>query len=297
MVKRAYVELKNFRPDTKRLLGTIIAIVTEYQEQGYRMTLRQLYYQLVSRDVIPNKQKEYARLSSLLTDARMMGLIDWDFIEDRIRVPKIHADFADIPELIQAALASYRRDRWSDQNKYVEVWVEKDALSGVLAPVTDEYHVRLLVNRGYSSVTAMHDASKRFKYAENQGKECHLLYLGDHDPSGEDMVRDIRHRLDVFGCDVQVEKIALTMEQIQQYNPPPNPAKMSDSRAQAYVAEHGDESWELDALPPNVLDKLLRDNLNRHIDMEKYQAMIALEAKEKEKLEAIADGFDAAGDF
>lgn len=290
-MKQAYLEPKRMNTRNKLLLENITRIVEKYQSEGYKMTLRQLYYQLVATDILPNQQKEYAHLSRLLTEARMTGLVDWDFIEDRIRIPKMPSEFEGIPDLIEAAIASYRKERWIDQDNYVEVWVEKDALSGVLSPVTREYHVRLLVNRGYSSASAMHDAALRIRAATENGKTCTVIYLGDHDPSGEDMVRDIKDRLTTFGCDVTINKIALTMDQIRQYNPPPNPAKLSDPRSGNYIAEHGDQSWELDALPPNVLDQLLRDTLEEFIDRDAYDDIVEQEDKDKSALRRFANKF------
>lgn len=219
----------------------------------------------------------------------MTGLVDWDIIEDRIRIPKFVNEFADLADGIDTLHNAYRLNRWEGQDKYVETWVEKDALSGVLQPITSEYHVRLLVNRGYSSISAMHDAALRFRREEAMGKDCVVLYFGDHDPSGEDMVRDIDSRLDEFGCSVEVQKIALTMEQIQQYNPPPNPAKMSDPRANDYVAKHGDESWELDALPPKVLNDLVTKAIEGQLDRALYDEMIEREDEDKKRLNGFMD--------
>ena len=227
-MKQAYLEPKRWTTKKQKVYNKIVEIVEEFQEQGYRMTLRQLYYQLVSRDVIPNLQPEYAKLSTLLTEARMYGFIDWDFIEDRIRIPKKHSEWDDIPDVVNSAINSYRRNRWQDQENYLEVWVEKDALSGVLEPITEKYHVHLMVNRGYSSASAMHDASIRFRNQESNEKKTFILYLGDHDPSGMDMVRDIQSRMNIFDSTVDVKRIALNMDQIEEFNPPPNPAKMSD---------------------------------------------------------------------
>lgn len=283
-MKAAYIQEPRWTQRTRELLTKIVEIVEDYQSQGYRMTLRQLYYQLVSKDIIPNQQKEYAKLSRILTEARMAGLVDWDFIEDRIRVPKFVNEFDDIDDAMNTITSVYRLQRWNDQENYVEVWVEKDALSGVLEPITEEYHVRLLVNRGYSSASAMHDSALRIRNATKQGKTCTILYFGDHDPSGEDMVRDIEDRLQGFGCDLTIKKVALTMKQIERYNPPPNPAKMSDPRATEYVNKHGDESWELDALPPNVLVSLVRSELNKLIDMERYKEIIEQENQDKAKM-------------
>lgn len=237
-----------FSSKNRILLEKCQVILKEYEEKGIKVTLRQLYYQMVSRGFIPNSDKEYHKLGGLLTDARYGGFIDWDSIEDRIRVPHRHSQFEDIPDLIEAAKQSYRLDRWANQDYYVELFTEKDALSSVLSPIADHWHVFFNVNRGYSSATALYDASKRF--LNEPEKKGILLYLGDHDPSGLDMIRDIQDRLNEFGCTVDVIPIALTMEQIKQYNPPPNPAKITDKRAKEYIRQFGGMSWEVDALPP-----------------------------------------------
>lgn len=283
-MKQQYLEAKNWSYKKQQVFEKIKEIVEEFQSQGYRMTLRQLYYQLVSRDIIANSQKEYAKLSTLLTDARMYGLIDWDFIEDRIRVPKINSEWNSIESIVDSAINSYRRPRWAGQDNYVEVWVEKDALSGVLLPITQKYHVNLMVNRGYSSASAMHDASIRFRKQEKKRKNTFILYLGDHDPSGMDMVRDIQDRMEIFQSEVQVKRIALNMEQIESFNPPPNPAKITDPRAKKYIEEFGETSWELDALSPKDLNNLLDRKIQELLDIEMYNAICRQEEKEKEEL-------------
>lgn len=289
MAKKAFREELHLGKKNQRQLGTINEIIEEYAEQGYKLTLRQLYYQLVSRDIIPNQQKEYAKLSGLLVKGRMAGVVDWDAIEDRIRVPQIPSAW-DSPEgIIRSAIQSYRRNRQEGQDVYIEVWVEKDALSGVLKRITEEYHLNLMVNRGYSSCTAMHDSFERLEEAEDDGKETHILYLGDHDPSGLDMVRDVRDRLEEFGVNPVVTQIGLTMNQIKEFNPPPNPAKITDPRAQWYLAEYGNTSWEVDALTPNVLHSLLRENIEELIDMDLYNESLIQEEKDKEKLKKLAN--------
>ncbi len=289
-MKLAFRSPKAMRAYSKALLTQILLVVENYQSQGYRLTLRQLYYQLVVQNIFANLQKNYAKLSQLLGEARMTGLCDWDVIEDRIRVPKFPNEWGGIPDAMDTLIDVYRRKRWADQKEYVEVWVEKDALSGVLLPITNEYHVHLLVNRGYSSISAMHDSAIRFRRAERDGKKCHLLYIGDLDPSGEDMVRDIDTRLKEFFAVVTVEKIALNRDQVDAYQLPPNPAKLSDPRAKNYITENGAESWEVDALPPNVLDALLRSKLDEHIDMKLYEEVIALEEVDKEEMKKFASG-------
>lgn len=291
MAKIAYVKGVRWRNKTLELLNKITSIVEDYENQGYRMTLRQLYYQLVSADILPNTQREYQHLSRLLNEARHAGLIDWNFIEDRVRTPRRMSHWNNIPDLVNSAVSSYRRDRWIDQKKFVEVWVEKDALSGVLSPITEKYHVTLMVNRGYSSATAMHDAAIRLRLEENSGKKVTILYIGDHDPSGEDMVRDIRGRLKIFKCNAIIKKIALTMTQIKKYEPPPNPAKMSDPRAKGYVNIHGKSSWEVDALRPDVLNKLLTSEIKKLLDQKKFDKIIELENEEIENLQRINKGY------
>ena len=289
-MKMAFREPPKWKDETRLLLGKIVAIVEKYRKAGYRMTLRQLYYQLVAAVVFANQQRNYARLSDLLGQARMCGVVDWDFIEDRIRAPRFPNEFEGMADGIDTLTNAYRLDRWAGQRRYVEVWVEKDALSGVLAPVTTELHVRLMVNRGYSSITAMHDASVRFRRAEQLGKECHVLYFGDHDPSGEDMVRDVDDRLRELWAQVEVRKVALTMDQVREHALPPNPAKMSDSRAAAYVEEHGDESWELDALPPDVLDGLVREFIGGLLDRDLFDEIVGIEGEHKAELGELKGG-------
>lgn len=270
----------NFKADSLERIVQCNAIVDEYEDQGLRLTLRQLYYQLVSRDVIPNVERSYKNLSSLVTDARMAGLMDWNAIEDRVRVPRVQQDFENLADLVEVAVNTYRLPRWKGQENYVELWVEKDALAGVLRPIATKYHITLMVNRGYSSASAMYESAQRFN-DKAEGRQQHLLYLGDLDPSGEDMVRDIASRLQIFGADVTVEKIALTMNQVKKYKPPPNPAKTTDPRAADYIAKFGGSSWEVDALSPPVLTQLISNALDGLVDQEMMNEIITREEKDK----------------
>ncbi|NDQ57280.1 MAG: hypothetical protein GZ088_09430 [Acidipila sp.] len=291
-MKKAFKEI-NFKPASHALLVQCSSIIAEFQAQGLLMTLRQLYYQLVSRDIIPNIPRSYKNLGSLVSDGRLAGILDWSAIEDRGRQPILCSEFTGLEQLVDAACHSYRLPRWADQENYVELWVEKDALSGVLRPLASRYHVTMMVNKGYSSQSAMHESANRFIENCEGGKKPILLYLGDLDPSGEDMVRDIEARLKLFGVnsddgvvnyDIDVRKIALTPEQVEQYNPPPNPAKMTDTRAAAYVAEHGSSSWEVDALPPNVLNQLIIEAVEELVDLDMYEAVKAKEELGKDEL-------------
>jgi hypothetical protein len=273
---------KKFKEESLARIATANQIITQYDDLGLRLTLRQLYYQFVAHHGLPNNERSYQNLGKLISEARLAGLVDWEAIEDRGRQPDVPGQWSSIDVLVDAAVRQFRLPRWSDQENYVELWVEKQALAGVLEPIADERHITLMVNKGYSSQSAMYVSARRFIRAGD--KNCVLLYLGDHDPSGEDMVRDIDERLRLFGATVDVRKIALTMAQVEEYDPPPNPAKMSDSRATAYVEKHGDSSWEVDALDPDTLANLIRDELDNLVDTEVMDRVVAREEEQKDML-------------
>lgn len=260
------------------MLERINSILEEYRNDGYVLTLRQLYYQLVSKDIIPNNDREYAKLSNILKKGRMAGIVDWSAIEDRVRVPKLPYWVRDVQHAIQDTIEQYRVDRMQGQQRNIEIWVEKDALSNVLFRVTSKYHIRLMVNRGYSSISAMYDAHRRLRSGDV------ILYFGDHDPSGKDMVRDIRERMEEFGREVDVRPVALTMEQIRRFNPPPNPAKITDPRAKWYIREYGRTSWELDALPPRELIRLAKEAVEELIDLDLNNRCLDREQRDIEEL-------------
>jgi hypothetical protein len=286
-MKETFVE-KAFGEKRRKTIETANRIIAEYQAAGYRLTLRQLYYQFVSKDLIPNSERSYKNLGTAISDGRLAGLIDWDAIEDRVRVPKVPNEFEDVEDLVRAAISSYRLPRWNGQKNYVELWIEKDALAGVLQPLASQHHVTLMVNRGYSSQSAMYESAQRFIQAGRKHNNRHLLYLGDHDPSGEDMVRDVADRLSMFGATVNVEKLALTRDQVDQYDPPPNPAKTTDSRASDYVAKHGNSSWEVDALPPEVLSQVINDAIGALVDQSKMDKIKKREELDKKALKTAA---------
>lgn len=278
----------NFKPETLETIVRANAIIAEYTNAGYRMTLRQLYYQFVSRDFIQNTERSYKKLAKTISDARLVGLVDWNAIEDRGRVVDMPFHWANPQQMLdrcKSLAEEYTLDKWRNQPSYVELWVEKQALAGVLEPLAQEFHVPLMVNKGYSSQSAMYEASLRFRRQQGTKNALKLFYLGDHDPSGEDMVRDITDRLAMFRVrELSVQKLALTMEQIQEHEPPPNPAKMSDPRADAYVAAHGDESWEVDALPPNVLGDIIRAAFEEVTDTDLLTELNEQEETERDAL-------------
>jgi hypothetical protein len=274
-------------------LTEVNRIIESYQRQGYTLTLRQLYYQLVSKAIIPNKLAEYSKLSTLLKEGRMAGSVDWDAIEDRLRQPSKPPEWESPADIIAACIKQYRVPRMKGQANYLEVWVEKDALSGVLKRVTSEYGIPIVVNRGYSSVTAMYDAHQRFSLADSEGAdEIRVIYIGDFDPSGQDMIRDITDRIEEFNngdYSFEILPVALTLDQINAYSPPPNPAKITDPRADKYIAKYGPTSWEVDALPPEVLNSILTNVIDALIDREVYDDVIATEEGHIKKLKKVKE--------
>jgi hypothetical protein len=244
------------------LIEIVNGIVEEYGAQGYDLTLRQVYYQCVSRDLIPNDEKSYDKLGRIVGDARMAGLIDWRAIVDRTRTLRGNSHWGTPSDIMLSAAKSFAVDKWAKeygQDFRPEVWVEKDALVGVVGRVCEELDVSYFSCRGYTSLSEMWAASQRLLGYRRQGQTPFVIHLGDHDPSGIDMSRDITDRLELFTRrGLQFERIALNTDQVRRYNPPPNPAKLSDSRATGYIARFGKESWELDALNPDVIADLIR---------------------------------------
>lgn len=274
---------KQFRKKSLERIQQINAIINEYMESGYSLTIRQVYYQLVSRDIIPNKQSEYGKISALVTDARRAGLIDWNAIEDRTRYIRRRNHYASPGEAVRDSAYMYGTDLWSDQEHYVEVWVEKDALIGIVQQAAARYDVTSFSCRGYTSDSAIYSAAQRIRAQIDAGKKPVILHLGDHDCSGVDMSRDILERLELFARKpgmIDLHRIALNMDQIQTFKPPVNPAKESDSRYAAYVSRYGVNSWELDALPPEVLTQIIEDNILKHMNVYRF-----IDAKRKEEAE------------
>ncbi len=288
-MKRAFRTSAGISNTNLEKLELVNEVIDEFSKQGYKLTLRQLYYQLVTKLIIPNEVAEYDKLGNLLVKGRMAGLVDWDAIEDRLRVPYIPYWVEGVNDALEDTINHYRLNRQKGQDVYIELWVEKDALSAILKRITQRYHIRLMVNRGYSSCTAMHDAYKRIRYHEELGEKAVILYLGDHDPSGLDMVRDINTRLNEFGVHPEVRQIGLTMEQIKKYNPPPNPAKIKDPRAKDYIAEYGEISWEVDALTPRILDELIETEVEGIIDIDLFDKMRVQEEMDKDVISSLIE--------
>ncbi|MDD3040415.1 hypothetical protein [Bacteroides sp.] len=244
---------------------------------GYDLTLRQVYYQLVARDVIPNNERSYKNLGNLVSDGRIAGLIDWEAIIDRTRNIRRNSHWDSPSEIIEIASQQFAYDKWAEQYNYVEVWVEKDALIGVVGQICERLDVPYFSCRGYVSQSEMWAAARRLQqYGIN--KDIIIIHLGDHDPSGKDMSRDIVDRLSLFDIYPEFQRIALNIDQIELYDPPPNPTKLTDSRCHAYIREYGYECWELDALKPEIIEELIRKTVMEYCDPHLFEM-----AKQRER--------------
>lgn len=303
MPKITYQDI-NLAQKSLDLIATCNQIIAEYTAAGYILTLRQLYYQCVSRDIIPNKQSEYKRLGSIVNDGRLAGLIDWSALEDRTRNVKSVGHWDSPESIIDAVASQYAIDKWSDQAERPEVWIEKDALVGVVERICNELDVSYFSCRGYTSQSEMWSASQRFIKNARRRQVTHVIHLGDHDPSGIDMSRDIEDRIRMFmahhgyGSEwFEFTRIALNRDQIDLYNPPPNPAKSTDSRFQGYMDIHGDESWELDALEPQVLSDLIRESVDEIRDDSFYDERVREENEQKSQLEEVSQRWGEVIEF
>jgi hypothetical protein len=291
-MKEAFIS-KRFNQSSINIIDNANYILAEYKAQGYVLTLRQLYYQFVSRDLIKNTMKEYKRIGSVINDARLAGLIDWSMLEDRTRNLLNVEDFDNSIDFLGRVVERYAEPLWSDQPYYCEVWVEKDALVGVIERPCNDLRVPFFACRGYASQSELYSAGKRLGRKLKQGKRVVIFHLGDHDPSGIDMSRDNDDRLNMFaGGIVDVRRLALNEDQIEEYGPPPNPAKMTDSRAEKYVEKFGDESWELDALDPSVIEGIIRLNVEGIIDKPRMEAAAEIERNNRNDLRTLINNYN-----
>jgi hypothetical protein len=287
---------KRFNEKRRKLIAQANDILSEYSSAGYDITLRQLYYQFVARGFIENTQKSYKRLGSCIDEARLAGLIDWYSIVDRTRNLQGRSSWDSPSEIVRSCYDSFHFDRWENQDYRVEVWCEKEALIGIFQRVCRKYDVDYFACRGYVSQSEMWRAAQRLISYRRGDQKTMILHFGDHDPSGIDMTRDIKDRMRMFGAKVKVDRLALNMDQVEEYNPPENPAKMTDSRFDGYVSEFGDSSWELDALPPEKLAALVAKAINKFRDLDKWKQVIDREQDARSQLKVLSDNWDEIGE-
>ena len=296
MARTAY-ESWNPTGTSLNLIEIANQICADYRAQGYDLTLRQLFYQFVARDHIANNQRNYKMLGTVIDKARRAGLLDWRYIVDRTRYLAGNQTYDDPAAIIESVVDKFYIDLWETQDTRVEVWVEKEALAGVIERAAKARGCNYFSCRGYVSQSEMHAAAMRHRYWENEGQDMVVVHLGDHDPSGIDMTRDIRDRLRLFGASTTVKRIALNYDQIEQYSPPPNPAKLTDSRAEGYIERFGDESWELDALDPATLNALITEEIDTYIHRPTFQLRQDEQSEGRDKLRMVSSLWDEVSDF
>lgn len=291
-MKEAYINGK-FMQRQMELIAICDGIIEDYVSQGYMLTVRQIYYQLVAKNVIENSVKSYDNIQSMLNKARLCGLLDWDAIEDRTREIMERASWSSGGQILGIVAKQYHEDIWDNQPNRVFAVVEKEALAGVLDRVCKMWSVPLLPARGYPSATTLRELAKERILGSEQN--IIVLHLGDHDPSGIDMSRDLQDRLELFsrGQPIEFRRIALNMDQVLEQNPPPNPAKPSDARYQKYVEEFGvDESWELDALTPKFITDLVDDEVQSFIDADLWSERSERIEEVRTRLQVMAETFN-----
>lgn len=296
-MKERFIQ-KKWRKSSLTLIDTANEIITEYQGQGFTLTLRQLYYQFVARGKLENSQQNYKSLGGIVSDGRLAGLIDWDAIEDRTRSLEKQPSWDDPADIVSAVANQYREDLWDSQPYYPEVWIEKEALVGVIVPVCQRWRVPYFACRGYASQSAQYGASKRMLRARERQAIPIIFHLGDHDPSGIDMTRENGAKVELLtGEEVKVVRLALNMDQVKLYNPPPNPAKEKDARFAGYAARYGKKSWELDALDPPVIDALIEKAIKGILDPKRWDTAKKTETKNKLLLGAVSDRWEDVAEF
>jgi hypothetical protein len=268
------------------------AILETFEDTGKPVTVRQMFYLLTVRGAVEKEESGYRKAQRQLLALRRAGLVPYNWIADNTRWMRKPTTYAGLGDFFDRAAAYYRQDLWVRSDVYVEVWCEKDALAGVLMPVTREYDVPLMVARGYSSETFAYNAAEAMG---ETGKPCYVYYTGDFDPSGWQIARTLEGCLLGFGAPVVFERLAVNPEQIQTWALPTRPSKISDTRCKAFFAEFGDgtESVELDAIHPDLLRGLVRDAIEQHIDHGQLEALRREEGAARETLQELAQaGFD-----
>jgi hypothetical protein len=295
MAKRKFID-KRFGDAALHTIAQANTLLRDYASKGYTMTLRQLHYQFVAKGLpdlegsaYTNTKQSYKRLGDIMSNARLAGLVDWNHMEDRLRELERSPRWDSPSQIIRAVSQQYQQDLWEGHDVRPEVWIEKDALAGVIEPVCRELRVDYFACRGYVSQSAQFEASERFRRYRASGQEPVVFHLGDHDPSGLDMTRENEAKFALLtGERVKVVRLALNFAQVEQYNPPPNFAKTTDSRAADYISRFGEESWELDALDPDVIADLITDAIDPLKDAELWVRNKAAEEDRQAEIESVS---------
>lgn len=268
----------------KAEMDAVRKVIYDVVAENCPMTVRQVFYQLVTHGVIDKTEGEYnSTVVRLLTEMRLNSDILWSWIADNTRWMRKTKTYSSLEQALRQTAAFYRRSVWENQDAYVEVWLEKEALAGVVVGVTGEWDVPLMVTRGYPSITYLHTAAETI---EAEGKPAYLYYFGDYDPSGLDISRNVEERLRQFTpkAEIHFHRVAVTPEQITEWGLPTRPTKSSDTRSRSFQGD----SVEVDAIPPDQLRELVRDCIEQHIDRDLFLVLRIAEENERELLTKMA---------
>jgi len=274
-------------PFNRKSQPIVDAIGEIFERLGHPLTVRQVYYQLATRELVPLSQKGYSQAQKLLLKVRELDIVPWGHFADRTRERIKPSQWDDVADFANAVAGSYRKDLWQSQEDHVEFWLEKDALSGFVSDVLDGWGVPLYVVRGFSSATFVWEAAQTLQKID---KPKYIYYLGDHDPSGMSIEKSVMRRLDSFGADFTFERLAINLDDIKTFDLRPLQAKDSDPRYKSYVREHGEGTIELDALPPDELRRRMDDAVDKHInDADEWERLQRVEEIEQETIRNMAD--------
>ena len=259
------------------------AALLEIAHNAQPATVRQIFYLASVRGVVAKDEGGYDRVQIDLVEMRRSGQLPYGWVVDHTRWQRRPVTFDSIDEALADTAATYRKALWREADHYVEIWLEKDALSGVILPVTKKFDVPLMVARGYASETFLHAAGEYMAQVE---KPCYVYHFGDFDPSGQDAARAIEKglRQHAGGAQIHFDRIAVTQSQIDEWNLPTRPTKQSDSRAKKF----GAISVELDAIDPNQLRVLVDEVIARHLPTEKYKTLLEAEKSERKLFKGLA---------
>jgi hypothetical protein len=274
---------------TKDELRAVRDAIYDVVREENPATVRQVFYQLVSRGIIPKLESQYKNVvCRLLGLMRREGQLPYDWIADATRWMRKPTSDSSAESMLRRTANTYRQALWEHQDAYVEVWLEKDALAGVLFDVTAEWDVPLMVTRGYPSLSYLYSAADALS---QQSKPCYLYYLGDHDPSGLDIPRRVEKDLRAFapGVELHFERVAVTLDQVAEWDLQTRPTKKTDSRAKTFDGE----SIEVDAIPPAALRKLVSDCITQHIDEDVLMRTRRIEQAERDTLQTIIWNMEA----
>jgi hypothetical protein len=259
------------------------AILDQFVEHRPRLTIRQIFYLCEVGGYVPKTEGGYRQVQYQLREMRRTGIVPYGWIADNTRWKIKPRTFNGLTEAINHWQVAYRRDLWSEQEVHVEIWVEKDALAGVINPITQQYDVPLFVARGFSSLTFAYEAAEEIKAI---GKPAYIYHFGDFDPSGVCAAGKIREELIQHGAPVMFERVAVTEEQINHWSLPTRGVKKTDTRAGQWPYPF---SCELDAIPPQKLRDLVQEYIERHIDPTTIAALERTEEMERETLYYMAN--------